>query len=274
MGAAFAALLALVACDKVTGPPLPGDAQQFSPPVVYSKWWQMTRECSGLSGSLESVSWFKTDQVQHDARSGEVIIGYFTTDGNKIVMSSGYILDGGAVRHEMLHALLRQPGHPRAQFLGSCAGTVDCQGPCISDGGAYPAPPETPMLLSADGLIMSVQVDPQNPGGGQNGDYFTITVFARNPTTNWASIIPLFPDVDTTRTFSFVITGANGGMGGGGILMDPSQRIFAPGETKRMVFDFNVGDAPFGNQLNPGSYIARGAFSTFWSTDLPFVVTR
>jgi hypothetical protein len=268
------ASLGIAACDKIAGPPpLPGDAEHFSPPAVYSTWWEMTRACSGQTGSLDAVTWIKTNEVLHDPRTGEVIIGYFTSADNRIVMSAGSILDGGAVRHEMLHALLRKPGHPRDEFLGKCAGTVYCQGACVLDAGPYPTPPQTPIQLSADALELSVHVDPANPGGAQNDDYFTITVSAHNPSTQWVTIIPLFPDTDTTRSFSFAVNGPAGGLGGGEIIVDPSQRIFAPGETKKMVFDFRVGDDPFGRQLQPGSYTARGAFSTYWSNNISFVIT-
>jgi hypothetical protein len=268
------ALVGIAACESIVGPPaLPADAEQFSPPAVYSTWWEMTRACSGQTGSLDAVTWFKTSEVLHDPRTGQVIIGYFTSAGNRIVLTAGSILDGEAVRHEMLHALLRKPGHPRDQFLGKCAGTVYCQGACILDAGPYPTPPETPIQLSADALELSVHVDPANPGGGENDGYFTLTVSAHSPSRQWATIIPLFPDTDPTRSFSFVVNGPAGGMGGGEIIFDPSQRIFAPGETKKMIFDFRVGDDLFARQLQPGSYIARGAFSSYWSNNISFVIT-
>ena len=69
---AVAAVLGVAACgsDRVVGPPLPSDAQLFSPPGVYSTWWNMTQACSGLTGSLQAVTWYKTDQVVHDVNSG------------------------------------------------------------------------------------------------------------------------------------------------------------------------------------------------------------
>jgi hypothetical protein len=266
--------LGVLACDGASGPTLPADAEQFAPPVVYTTWWNMTRACSGLSGSLGAVTWLKTSQVLHDPKTGEIIIGYWTSGNNRIVMTANAVLDGGAVRHEMLHALVQKGGHPRDQFLGKCAGTVRCEGACILDAGPYPPPPQTPVHISADGMNLSLAIDPQNPGGGANGGFFTITVTARNPTANWATVLPLFPDDDTTRTFSFAVHGAAASFSGEEMAFDPSERIFAPGETKRWVFDFRVGDDAFSRQLPAGDYTIRGAYSNYWTNDVPLVVAK
>jgi hypothetical protein len=107
-----AAVLGLAACgaDGVVDPPLPSDAQLFSPPGVYSTWWNMTQACSGLNGSLAAVTWYKTDEVVHDVNTGDVVLGYWSAAGDQIVLTTSSMLDGGTVRHEMLHALLRERG--------------------------------------------------------------------------------------------------------------------------------------------------------------------
>ena len=266
-----AAVLFLAACggDGVVGPPLPSDAQQFSPPAVYSTWWNMTQACSGLTGSLQAVTWYKTDQVVHDVNSGDVVLGYWLAAGNRIVLTTASVTDGGTVRHEMLHALLQAKGHPRSQFLGKCAGTVPCQEPCIRDAGAYPAPPEVPIHVTGASIDLTVDVEPRNPTTAQDGGFFTITVLAHNSSTHWATVTPSLTQDDTTRTFSFDVRNA---ITESDVALDPSERIFAPGETKRQVFDFAIGDSPFGNQLLAGNYTVRGGFSDYWSADSTFVI--
>src|SRR6266481_7596982 len=98
-----AAIVGLAACggDSIVDPPLPTDAEAFSPPAVYSTWWNMTQACSGLTGSLGAVTWYKTSEVLHAVGTGDVIIGYWTAGSNRIVMLGSAMLDGGAVRHEM-----------------------------------------------------------------------------------------------------------------------------------------------------------------------------
>jgi hypothetical protein len=270
-----ATVLGFAACggDGIVEPPLPSDAQQFSPPAVYPTWWNMTQACSGLTGSLTAVTWYKTDAVVHDVNTGDLVLGYWSSAGNRIVLTTASVLDGGTVRHEMLHALLRVRGHPRDQFLGKCEGTVPCQEPCISDAGAYPAPPEVPIHVTGDMIDLTVDVEPRNPTKAQDGGFFSITVMARNRSTHWATVTPSLVQDDSASTFSFDVRGTtSAGFTGGDVALDPSERIFAPGETKKQVFDFAIGDSPFGNQLLPGNYLVRGGFSDYWSADSAFVI--
>jgi hypothetical protein len=265
-----AAIVGLAACggDRLVDPPLPPDAELFAPPGVYSTWWNMTQACSGLTGSLGAVTWYKTSQVLHDVGTGDVIIGYWTAGSNRIVMLTSAMLDGGAVRHEMLHSLIGQGGHPRSQFLGKCAGTVDCERGCITDGGPYPPPPESPIHVPGDSIDLTVEVQPTNPISG----FFSITVTAHNRSAHWATVSPASPTTDTASTFSYDARSPAQERFGGEIAEDPSQRIFAPGETKKHVFDFMVGDDPFLEQLQPGNYTIRGGFSDYWSGTGSFVI--
>jgi len=151
--------LAVAACEGLVAP-LPSDAEEFSPPAAYSNWWNMTEACSGKRGSLGAITWFKTDQILRDPGTGQPIVGFWTSGSNRIVLMTGVVLDGGSVRHEMLHALLRKPGHARNQFLGKCAGTVNCQGSCIRDAGPYPQPPETPIHVPSPRKKVEVDNSP------------------------------------------------------------------------------------------------------------------
>lgn len=266
--------LVLAVCEnKVVGPTLPADAAQFSPPPVYSTWWQMTEACSGLTGSLAAVTWYKTDEVVHDTHSGDVIAGFWVPGSNQIVLNSTVMLDGGIVRHEMLHALRQKGGHPRDQFLGKCAGTVDCEEACIADGGTYPTPPETPLNVSGDGIDISLQISPATPARNVDEGRFSITVLAHNKSTHWVTVTPSSSASAPNETFSIDVHGANGATGRDEDGLDPSQTIFAPGETKRHVFDLVIGDYPFANQLLPGDYVTRGSFAGWWSSDDSFTIS-
>jgi hypothetical protein len=268
----LAASLMLTFCDRLVDPPLPSDAEQFSPPAVYSQWWNMTQACSEKSGSLSSVSWYKTDEALHDPRNGEELSGYWSSASNRIVLKSTAMLDGSVVRHEMLHALLQAGSHPRTEFLGKCAGTVACAGGCITEAGPYPPPPETPIEIGQDLLDLTVGIEPRSPAASSSR-FFSVTVFAHNRSTHWAKAAPLLDPNDTLLTFGYELRGA--GIGGStvdGIARDPSDRIFAPGESKRMVFDFMIGDAAFGQQILPGDYTVRGRFSEYSSGDSVLVL--
>ena len=263
--------LAIVVCTSVTEPVLPKDAMEFSPPPVYSAWWNMTQTCSRLTGSLGAVTWYTTDEVVHDISSGDVIAGYWVPGSNRIVLNSAVMMDGGIVRHEMLHALIRHGGHPRNQFLGNCAGTVDCERACAADAGPYPNPPETPLHVGTESIETTLVVDPTAPSHGVDEGRFSITVMTHNLTSHWITVTPA-SGVDPLQTFAIDVHGTNGATGHDQNRVDPSETIFAPNETKKHVFDLVIGDYPFGNQLLPGDYVARGAFAGWWSTDNPFTI--
>jgi len=266
-----AALPLIVACTRIVEPALPADAEVFSPPPVYSTWWQMTQACSALTGSLASVTWYQTSQVVHDTQSGDVIAGYYVRGSNRIVLTTSVMMDGGIVRHEMLHALVQKAGHPRAQFLGNCAGTVDCEEPCVADSEPYTPPPQTPIAVPGDSIEITLTVAPHTPARAIDGGRFSLTAFARNRTARWITIAPA-GGADALQTFSFRVAGANGATGGDQRASDPSQSTFAPHETKRQVFDLNIGDYPFGNQLLPGDYLAHAGFAGWQSGDSAFVI--
>lgn len=262
----------LSGCDHIVDPKLPADAEQFTPPPVYSTWWKMTQACSSLSGSLGAVTWYKTDQIVHDVHTGDVIAGYWTAASNSIVLTGSVMLDGEIVRHEMLHALVRKAGHPRDQFLGKCAGTVSCEDACVADAGAFPTPPETPVHVGRDSIEITIDVEPNTPVRAVDEGRFSITILTRNLSSHWVTVTPEATALSENQTFSIDVHGANGATGRSELANDPSQKIFAPHEIKRHVFDLVIGDYPFTNQLLPGDYIVRGGFAGWWSADMPFVI--
>lgn len=264
--------IGLASCDRIVDPPLPGDAEQFTPLPVYTTWWNMTQACSGLTGSLGAVTWFKTREAMHDASTGEVIAGYWSAASNRIVLASGEVEDGATVRHEMLHSLIASGGHPRSQFLGKCAGTVPCNGSCIREAGPYHPPSETPIGVGGESLDITVAVQPASPSSDIDGGFFSITVLVQNRSTRWATVTPSSPLTNSSLTFSYIVRGAFGGSSISLTSHDPSDRIFAPGETKKMVFDFRIGDAPFARQLPQGEYTVSGGYSDYQSAAQALVI--
>ena len=273
IGIIASAQIILLACSDATAPKLPSDAELITPPPVYSTWWQMTQACSGLTGSLSAVTWYQTAEQVTDTHTGDVIAGYWIPGSNQIVLNSLVVMDGGTVRHEMLHALRQRGGHPRDQFLGKCAGVVDCEEPCIADAGAYPTPPQTPIHVNNDSIDLIIDIEPHTPARNIDEGRFSITVLTHNKTARWITVTPAAGVSAATQTFSIDVHGVNGATGRDELGLDPSQTIFSPGETKRQVFDLVIGDYPFGNQLLPGDYVVRGAFAGYWSPDNPFVIS-
>lgn len=265
------AVSVIAACGAPTEPALPPDAEVFSPPPVYTTWWKMTEACSMLTGSLGAVTWYKAATVVHDTHTGDVIAGYWVSGSNRIVLQSEVIMNGGIVRHEMLHALLQKGGHPRDQFLGNCGGTVGCEEACVAEAGPYPTPPESPIAVAADGIEITFDVEPHTPAHSIDEGRFSLTVFARNKSAHWITVLPA-AGVDAQQTFSFDINSAASALTRDWRAIDPSQTIFAPHETKRQVFDLVIGDYAFTNQLLPGDYTGRAGFAGWWTGDSTFVI--
>src|SRR5688500_9835448 len=97
----------LAACgDNVVDPRLPAGAVQFTPPTCYSTWWEMTKSCSGRSGSLDDVTWYQVPAGVSLELDGESVSAYWSAASNRIVISASVRDDGHVIRHEMLHALL------------------------------------------------------------------------------------------------------------------------------------------------------------------------
>jgi hypothetical protein len=130
------ALLAVAsACDVPTAPfPFPEQAVQFQPAslslaATYAEWWAEVEKCAGQDGDFDSIAWYTVPS------SGNVLLidgreysGAWYRAGNRIVLAENTLLWGAGVRHEMLHALLRDGSHSPHFFRDACADVVNCFG--------------------------------------------------------------------------------------------------------------------------------------------------
>jgi hypothetical protein len=260
--AVVASALTLTACD-VVDPWLAPGAEQFAPPAVYERWWSMVEACSGLSRPMGDVPFYVVRGASSvPLENGGVVAAYWSPAGDWIVLAEYYQMYGPVVRHEMLHALLQRTGHPRQVFLDRCAGVNLCGPSCVSDAG----PPPTPLArvgLSPNQLVLGLEVIPQLPRLGDQDGFFSIVVTARNP-TNEAIYIAAGAG-GLPPAFSFHLSGEGGGFGGGGA-NNIEQYLFAPGETKRQVYDFRIGLRDVTGWAFPaGEYMMRGGYGNVWS---------
>jgi len=108
-------LLVFVAtgCGDAFAPP-PGTTP-LDPPPIYSDLWREVEACSGVSGNMDVIRWFMV-------QGGSFLCGLHFCDGLWVSPHNIYLSDLAAhdlqgdnyltVRHEMLHELIRKPGHP------------------------------------------------------------------------------------------------------------------------------------------------------------------
>jgi hypothetical protein len=271
------ALLALAgaACETLTDPALPDAATILTPPPVYARWWGMTEACSGLQRDMSAVTWYvATGSLSISDGKDDNLAGYYSPASNRIVLADSANLAGGVIRHEMLHALLGPSvgGHPRDQFLGRCAGTVDCIGGCLTDAGPPPPPDAAADTVDPSVLELTGTVDPIAPSRAIDDGWFTFTIMATNPRAT-PIIVKLKPSGDAGPPVSFSWTAhclptiaPCGNLGG--TLRDEraddaaSATRFAAGETKRFVVDFQIGrpiNVYWG--LPSGAYAFTGYFN-------------
>lgn len=250
---------------------MPPGARALPVPAVYQTWWLMVEACSGVTSSLGKVSWYQvpySTTIPYEGLSD--VTGYWQSQPDEIVLAGASVLDGALVRHEMLHALLREPGHPRSAFLTNCGGVVDCNEACVADAGQLPtADPSTPRVTPSQ-LDVGLTILPAVPSGSIDGGFFTVTFTARNPLSS-AVVVPLPPrDPDgngPALSFTYLLQGPSGGVANGALALDSGVFRFAPGETKRQMFDFQVGDAGLPEQLPAGVYSIGGGYGGKWVYD-------
>ena len=240
--ALFALCGLMVACVDITDPPLPSTAERFSPPVLYCRLWTMVESCSGLTGSLPAISWYAVPGVASLSAGGENdLAGYWSRASNRIVLVADDTLKGSVVRHEMLHALVRAGHHPRSQFLGRCAGVVDCGPACIAD--AEPPPTADPLAehLPPDSLVVTAAIVDLPTGIHGDDGTVTIAVKVHNPRSHpVVAELPPIGDPGERRGYEYLVWGPLGGRQTGVNLFDVSSWTFDAGETKRWLFDFQL----------------------------------
>ena len=261
----FVGTLCLVSCGLATAP-LPPNSEALAPPAVYARRWAMTEACSGLSGDLAAVRWYHVPSYAIKV-NGEEAAGYWSSSGNRIVLTDGIVDYGAGVRHEMLHALLQNGDHPRAQFLGSCASLVNCEGSCVTDAGQWHAPseyavvPPESVYLDARATLRPREADGQR--------WLALTIVVRNPLDH-AVLVAVPPslaappggvDQENPPSFNFDLRGPVGGIGQPMYVADSSTAFFQPFEAKQWLYEFRVTSDLTEYHIPPGKYLVRGGYA-------------
>lgn len=212
----------------------------------------MTESCSKLNGALSDISWFATPGNTVDLH-GQSVSGYWTAASKSIVLAQDVVLRGSVVRHEMLHALMRDvKGHPRAQFLERCRGVVSCDADCRAEAGPAPDIDANVATVTSDVLEIATFLLPDVPKSTIDGGLFTLVVTATNPKP-----YPIVVSLDVSgsnKTFFYTLARPMEGIANRELALDPGVTYFSPGETKQQYFDLSLGTARDGRTVRTGSY--------------------
>lgn len=258
------------ACQNSVTTPFPDDAVTLVPPVPYARWWALTEQCSGHSGDFASVQWFVVHRPTIDI-GDEASDGSWYRDGNRIVVAQPYVLDGGLVRHEMLHALLQDGSHPLDQFTARCGGIVD-YGDALHRAPAFGqiAPDASSPVIDGSTLLISGQVTPDPVSIGlPDSAWVSAAVSVTNPlgVAVWVRIARIDSLNPYGRTFGFEIIRPDSVIDlRGATFFADSLMPFGPHETKTQVFDRQIsrqlGTWRLGTSFNSDTYVTRSFVMT------------
>lgn len=116
-----AVLVSLIAACACTEPYDPFDgAEPFQPPAIYKDWWVTVEACSGTTGDFSAVRWYTKEMLRSptNVATSDYVL-------QSVVLTPAVVMDAMAVRHEMLHLLIRVPGHPPEYFNSRCGAFVE-----------------------------------------------------------------------------------------------------------------------------------------------------
>lgn len=118
-------LLIAIGCTLTVGCSsfAPEGETPFQPPPVYREWWAKTQACSGRKADFSRIRWSLVEGNSFPCKSGKCV-GHWQSDG-QIWIASDWADNEMVVRHEILHALIGQPGHPNPPFGAECPLTWD-----------------------------------------------------------------------------------------------------------------------------------------------------
>lgn len=101
---------------------LPAGAVPIATPAVYREWFDRTEACSGRVGDFAAVQFYVVPGVETFATEDGAKVGEWISVGasHRVIIAGNYQNHEMVVRHELLHTLLRQSGHPDEYFISRC----------------------------------------------------------------------------------------------------------------------------------------------------------
>ncbi len=249
---------AAVGCDKRITEPLPETgAAEFTPPAQYALWWEMAQACSGLRRDMREIRWLTDPSSSPRTLEGtaDTVVGEWYAGTSSIVLAREYINDPSVVRHEMLHALIRDPGHPAALFRDSCSGYVVCGGSCARAVGPVPPVRADAPRVTVDSLIVRQSLSPATISFVDGDAWFALVVTVTNarPYPVWVRLSSFPGRADVSATFGYATA-----MGSHQNEIEGDSLSIGAGETKRYVFDLTVRQY----LAESGSPVIRGFFNS------------
>jgi hypothetical protein len=267
---AFATALLLAACDSPTAVEavLPNGAVLRTAPAVYQRWWRMTTACANATARFEDIRWYYVDGASVLDPSGTSVFGYHEPEFGRVVLAGSSAYFGSEVRHVMLHVITRSARHDRDTFLAQCAGVVDCDARCVRDAGPAPSVPADVVRISPDALSIGVTLSRASVSRRAGDDFFEQVVTATNPFNHEVLVnLPPSGDAGPSPSFEYSLSSEPPGTTHWYTqrAWDISAARFAPGETKRWIFDVSAA------WLEAGDFVATGRYGDVTAPERPVI---
>jgi hypothetical protein len=174
-----------------------------------------------------------------DPSSADSVVGQWIAATNSIVLVQSEVKNPAVVRHEMLHALLRAGGHPRAAFREACDGYVNCEAACARAAGADPIVPSSAAWINVNELVITQSIFPASAVTSDGDRAFALVIEVKNPRSYpvWVRLKSFPGRPDVAATFGYATeSGSHQSMVQGDSLS------LGANETKRAVFDLTTKD--------------------------------
>jgi hypothetical protein len=239
----------LAACSGATDPTsptrsvaaVPSLAKEMSPLPEYELWWKMTETCSGLTRSASDIHWYSDPgpALSVDPSSADSVVGQWVAATNSIVLVQSELKNPAVVRHEMLHALLRAGGHPRASFREACDGYVNCEAACARSAGPDPIVPSSAPWIRVDELLVTQSISPASALTSDGERAFALVVEVKNPYSYpvWVRLKAFPGRPDVAATFGYATAS-----GSHQSIIQGDAMSLGANETRRAVFDLTTKD--------------------------------
>ena len=115
----------------------PPNAVSFQPPGEYRTWFAATEACSNRHADFAAIRWYEVPGRSFSCPTGECVARW--EPGPRIYVADFWIGHEMVARHEMLHSLIGESGHPNPPFGVGCGLTWDTW-PSRDDRGTNAAP--------------------------------------------------------------------------------------------------------------------------------------
>jgi hypothetical protein len=126
----FISLILILSACHIVEPLHTDEAEEFDPdttvvyghPGGYRALWDTVQICTGIRGDFDRVRWmvYPNRRISFPLNDGDVAAGYSDYRHHTIYFAYNWVNQAFYIKHEMIHELRQQGGHPYVPFKVPC----------------------------------------------------------------------------------------------------------------------------------------------------------